>query len=380
MNKFVYGLIALFVLSLPLYAQCPGGCCPRGYDYYDYYDYNVQPQEQFDYKYVRPEGHLKSIVRVIGVIEPGHTVKGSGTYINYQGLYCVVTASHVICDVQKIYIVFKEAMPNHKTIIGEVLADDPTNDCAIIGLYQHPKNAEDIVGEIAYGIDLQNIKNVKLQNCGFGGDEGLCAGHGHITSYQSPSEGLPESFMVINSRCRIGDSGGPVFLPNHKLCGIVLARNNPEYQATTRVTCARCAYIHAQLKIALSKVSAEAKQMGWRDKLIQPRPIPRQPKSLGPLVPIKPPVLPWRDKIENEIDGIKKAPPKVIIAPKPSPKIQVKPKVEIKPNKEKPKVENKKTDGRYRVNVHVAICTICTLALICLIVGFAAQWKKTYSI
>ncbi|MFA5378853.1 MAG: serine protease [Dehalococcoidia bacterium] len=348
--------VLLLLLSACAFAQYPGGYSV---------DIGNLPNvgQSSNYGPVEATGHLKSVVRIIGVESPGHMVKGSGVYVNYEGFYCIVTASHVVRGVSKLYVSFPFATPP-KTIQGEVLSNDPTADCAIIGLYQHPENASDIVAGVAYRDGAESMKSSLLQNAGFGGDDVLNAGTGRLIRLVSPAAGLPKSWMAISSTARFGDSGGPIFLPDGKVCGILWGKDN---------TCIMAVYlsaVHACLQDAKSKVVVEETQV------VQPRPLPKQPKKLVPVLPTEPPVLPWRDKIENEIKGIKDkmdkdkpSPPSV----RPTPPVEDTPKV----IEDTPKVEG---DGRYRVDRHIALPIVLGLCLICVVVGVAVQWKKTYSI
>ncbi|MFA5380124.1 MAG: hypothetical protein WC455_30465, partial [Dehalococcoidia bacterium] len=202
---------------------------------------------------------------------------------------------------------------------------------------------------------------------GFGGDDVLNAGSGRLIGTMSPATGLPKTWMTISSNARFGDSGGPIFLPNGKVCGVLWGKDS------TSIVAVRLNAVHTQLQDAKSKVVVEETQV------VQPRPLPKQPKKLVPVLPIEPPVLPWRDKIENEIKGIKDkmdkdkpSPPSV----QPTPPVEDTPKVE----EDTPKVEKVEEDGRYRVDRHVALPIILGLCLICVVVGVAVQWKKTYSI
>jgi hypothetical protein len=170
--------------------------------------------------------------------------------------------------------------------------------------------------------------------------------------------------MAISSTARFGDSGGPIFLPDGKVCGILWGKDN------TSIMAVYLSAVHTRLQDAKSKVVVEETQV------IQPRPLPKQPKKIAPVLPIDPPLLPWRDKIENEIKGIKDkmdknkpSPPSVAPAP---PSVQPTP-----PVADTPKVEG---DGRYLVDRHIALPIILGLCLICVVVGVAVQWKKTYSI
>jgi hypothetical protein len=350
--------VLLLLLSACAFAQCPGGCPV---------DIGDLPNigQSSNYGPVEAVGHLKSVVRIIGIEAPGSMAKGSGVYVNYEGFYCVITASHVVRGVNKLYVSFPSATPP-KTVQGVVLSNDPTTDCAVIGLYQHPENATDIVASVAYKDGAESMKSVLLQNAGFGGNDVLNAGTGRLMRLVPPAAGLPKSWMAISSTARFGDSGGPIFLPDGKVCGILWGKDS------TSIMAVHLSAVHARLQDAKSKVAVEETQ------LVQPRPLPKQPKKLVPVLPIEPPVLPWRDKIENEIKGIKDkmdnvkpSPPNVTPSP---PNVQPTPPVE-----ETPGVVVDE-DGRYRVDRHVALPVILGLCLICVVVGVAVQWKKTYSI
>ena len=349
--------IGIVLLSVsPLYAQCPNGCPINITDLPPV----VQPA-QHDYGYVAQEGHLRCVVRIVGVEKPGTLWKGSGTYVNYEGLYCVVTASHVVRGTSKLFVIFKGS--NSFTTQAAILSDDPVNDCAVLGLFQHPTNAEEIVGSVAYKNDCADLENTLLENCGFGGDDVLSAGHGKITKYARPSEGFPQSWARISSTCRFGDSGGPVFLPSGKLVGIVWGKSN------TDIITVRCAYVHEQLRIAKSKVAVEE----LTAQLIQPRPLPPPPRKLAPVLPLKPPVLPWRDKIENEINNLKKAPkvapPNVDIDIKPSPKPIPSPIVTPKPEEKSPAND---------IRVKLIVLAVALSIIVGAVAGIAVQWKKKY--
>jgi len=361
MWKCISGLVLAVLLAGQGLAQCP-------------IDINDLPPivQTSDYGYVKQEGHLRSVVRIVGVAGPGEIWKGSGVYVNYEGLYCVITASHVVRGTNKLFVIFKDTAEPF-TVQGVVLANDPTNDCAVIGLYQHPANAEDIVGSVAYKADAENLERQVLQNAGFGGDDVLSAGTGKIIGYSAPSEGLAQSWMKIESDARFGDSGGPIFLPNHKVVGILWGKGIENGQH--RILAVRCGYIHVQLREAKSKVAGDSAATQW----IKPRPLPPPKRKLRPVVPLEPPVLPWRDKIENEIEGLKPRPdcPKPQPRPEviPGPKVEVNPVPPQKPDAPKQEVQS----DRYRVDRHVAVSIICALALASMAVGFGLQWKKTYT-
>jgi hypothetical protein len=87
--------------------------------------------------------------------------------------------------------------------------------------------------------------------------------------------------------------------------------------------------------------------------------------------------LPWRDKIENEIDGIKKAP---TVDPKPPVVAPAPPKVDVDVKPTKPAEPPVANDGRYRVDRQIALYIILSAMLLCLVAGVAVQWNKTYSI
>lgn len=365
MWKWTFGILLSIVASAPLYAQCPGGSCPSGGCpqgqppiSIDIGDLPTIGAQQGEYGPAKHEGALLSVVRIVGVEGPGSMVKGSGTYVSYEELYCVVTASHVVRGTHKLYVVFRDN-EDARTVQGVVLSNDQTNDVAVLGLYQHPADGEEIAAAVAYSADIASIKNEILRNYGFGGDDTFCGGAGRVVGEFGPSGGMPNSWYEISSAARLGDSGGPVFLPSGKLAGVLWGRD------ARSIAVVKTNYIHAALRTAKAQVGVEPTQM------VQPRPLPRQPKKLVPVLPIKPPVLPWRDKIENEIDGLKRAPK---VQPTP-PNIGVDVNVNPAPKPVTPEI---KDDERVRVDRHIAIPCICAAIMVGMVVGFLYQWKKSY--
>jgi hypothetical protein len=366
MWKSVCGMLLALCICASSFGQCPGGgTCPRTQQPPSIDIGDLPPVDQPSGRYgpTEQEGHLLSVVRVIGIESAGALLKGTGTYVNYEGLYCVVTASHVVRGTQKLYVIFRGPSAA-KTVQGVVLSNDPTNDCAVIGLYQHPENGETIAASIAYAEEIANIKNETLRNYGYGGDDVFCGGSGRIVGEFGPSVGMPKSWYSISSSARLGDSGGPIFSPINKLVGVLWGRDD------STIAVVKCNYIHAQLQAAKAKVGVETAQA------VQPRPLPRKPKALVPVLPIKPPILPWRDKIENEIDGIKRAPPV-----KPSPPVVVPSPPTVVPTPPGVEGETPIVDtNRYRVKTVIAVPVILAIVLSCLVIGITVQWRKTYSI
>lgn len=344
--------------------QCPGGSCPVNPPSIDI---NDLPALGGAYGPVQQEGYLRSAVRIAVTLQEGGMAKGSGVYVVSNDTYVVITAAHVVRGSTKVFVTFRGSK-NPITVQAEVLYKDTTYDCAILGLYRHPLDGEDIATTMAYQDDLSNLESQSLQNAGFGGDEVLNAGIGRILKYMAPSGGLANDWMVIRAKARFGDSGGPVYLSSGKVAGILWGKDN------STIVCVAPGRVHICLNKGLSAIGVDQAQ------LVQPRPIPRQPKKLVPVMPMKPPVLPWRDKIENELDGIKRAPPKCNPAPppviRPAP-----PKVDVDVDVNKPVTPPViKEDERYRVEAQLALYIIAGVVLVCLVVGIGVQWKKTYSI
>ncbi len=335
---------------------CPSGGCPssRGP--------SQKPSTGRKSENVSHDGYLGSVVRIVaGNPGSGQKQMGTGVLVGDSGRYRILTANHVVHGMQEITIVYMVGDALGKCQ-ATVVATDEIYDVSVLKPERVPATVEDFVVETARGENGNNLVGKDLHVVGYGGlNDPFRAAYGQGLKYVQPSPGVgdgrsshsyeyppvegkyPPDWIQVSVPGRMGDSGCPLFNDRNEVVGILWGSNGTNSVATS---CGR-------LQIILQSED-QANQNA-----------------------LTPPVLPWRDGIEKDIDNLKKRPPKVEQPSKPGPSIVI--DVPRKPEAAKPS-EPQKQDQTKAVDLHTAITILCALALLSTLVGFVVQWKKTYSV
>ena len=305
----------------------------------------------YGYGPVDPKGALESVVRIHCAQNEGGAW-GSGVYLRYEGMFVVATANHVTRDAVSIRIEF----PNGERYPASVLVADSTYDCAILAIGGNPSATPSLV---AYGAEGDDY-NGKFYNVGYNGDGVLRAGEGQFVGRSGPAGGKPD-WVKFSSIAKPGDSGGPIF--NDKGHVMAILWGSDFESIVIGVACGRLHAVLTDTKERYVKTQCPGGQCPSQGQ----RPQSGQRPKVGGGTP----VLPWRDKIEDEIDGLKrqpKAPKGPTIAP---PKVEV--EIAPPPVPDPPKAE--KQDVPTGIIVLFAVLS----AVLGCTAGVVYAWKKTYS-
>lgn len=227
--------MGLFVLLLlapsPAHGQCPGGTCP------------TQPSPQYAppaaqwrpssplvpnrqeptpgqptpaWRYARPEGHLGAVCRVVVEDGGGQRSIGSGSLVEYEGQYAILTNYHVVKDGRgRIRVAFADGTWRTATLVGT----DPTWDLAALELSEPPKGITP--AKLQYGTEAKWEPGQRLESAGYGPDGKLAVNSGRFLAYRTRAGATAADWLEMSGRARQGDSGGPIFDARGRLAGVL---------------------------------------------------------------------------------------------------------------------------------------------------------------
>ena len=242
------------------------------------------------WRYVRPLGYRKAIVRVHCYESAGMAVgtrwsKGSGVLVRWGRRIVVLTARHVVKNAKSVFVEFYDGRRRK----ARALKVDSRWDCAVLDMDSRIAGVEP--AELALGEDAEFQSGDRLESCGYGPDGRLACNSGLFSGYRSTGDavGGAADWMAISGHARQGDSGGPVFDRKGRVAGILWGTDGKE------VVCVQPGRIHALLNEAVAECSTA------------PQGEPTRPLT-APLVPLtkveqakfsKRPLLPWRGEAEK---------------------------------------------------------------------------------
>lgn len=231
--KFVVLILLLIILSGMSYTsfgQCPDGKCqvPQTFDYGGWRA-AMNPADANRplraWRYVKREGHYRSVVRVMSQDRDGKNSLGSGCIIRWGKRIVIITARHVIKDARRVFI-----RNRLRFRACRVLGVDKKWDVAIL----EPDNVKGLIPVYIAPFQDQRLQiGDQVESCGYGGREDrLAANSGNLKQYlMAEKNGEYADWFELSGHARQGDSGGPVF-KDGKVVGVLWGTDGRSVQAT----------------------------------------------------------------------------------------------------------------------------------------------------
>lgn len=181
-----------------------------------------------------PPAWLAEVRSAIAMIDNRGFGGGSGTLVASD---LILTCDHLFRDdrsrqsqIGRVSVTFA----NGEGSEGEVIAQDPIWDLALLRLRHPPRSAHPV--SISQTLPRPGDAIV---SCGFGGRGAVWENFGQVKGYGQDKHRSTSSTdtLIVSGTARSGDSGGPMFNAEGELCGVLWGASPHEVVGTQ---CGRC--------------------------------------------------------------------------------------------------------------------------------------------